>query len=425
MLLLLACTATTTLPVGDPVDSGDVEEVGGGAAPTCPSPDDLYADDCVVHYELTVAEADLATMQSTYDAAVANCGGVATDTLRAVHPATLTYGAETLDVGVRLKGNPCTFLAGGKPQFKIDLDYADPTLEWHGVTSLNLEAANYDPTLVKNGLALAIFRDVPGLVAPDANHAALFVNGSFYGLYENVEQINGTFLENHFDEADGNLYWFIWNGHYGSLETNTDVADTSDWDEMEALVNATPDTVSLADFQSRFRALVDVDALLLAFAVEAIVPQTDGVWAGSANCYVYDEPDRGFVYLPWDLDSSFTQPPADLCPACGALPATVDADPITYITGRGPAQKWRAWDLLMELPDERALFLDDLRLVLDAAYDVDTLVARHEATLARIAPYVAEDPYVDVARLEEENDAILAHYAARRAFVEDWLQDAR
>jgi hypothetical protein len=426
MLLLLACTAPggVHLPADDSA-APTVEQLGDAPPAACPAPDDLYADDCVVRYDIDVAEADLATMQATYDAAVSNCGSVAYDTLRAVHPATLHYGAETVDVGIRLKGNPCTFLAGGKMQFRVDLDWLDPTSEFHGVTSLNLESANYDPTLVKNGLALAVLRDVDGLVAPDANHAVLYFNGAFYGVYENLEQINGTFLENHFDDPDGNLYWFIWNGHYGSLETNEDIGDTSDWDTMEALVNATPDSVSLDEFDVRFRELVDVDELLLAFAAEAVVPQTDGVWAGSANCYVYDEPGRGFVYLPWDLDSAFTQPPAELCPACGTLPDTVDADPITYITGRGPAAKWRAWDLLMAIPAERARYLDDLRRVLDEAYDPDTLVARHEATLARIAPYVDQDPFVDRALYESENDAILAFYAQRRAFVESWLEAAR
>ncbi|MDP2307710.1 MAG: CotH kinase family protein [Pseudomonadota bacterium] len=429
MLLLLACVGPKVPPLPDAVDTGYaasvVEGVGDAPPRPCPAPDDLYTDDCVVRYDLELAEEDLATMRATYDAAVASCATVATEVLRAVHPATLRYGDQTLAVGLRLKGNPCTFLAGGKMQFRVDLDHVDPTSEFHGVTSLNLESANYDPTLVKNGLALAVFRDVDGLVAPDANHAAVYINGAFYGVFENVEQINGTFLENHFDEPDGNLYWFIWNGHFGSLETNTDIGDTSDWDAMEALVNATPGTVSSEEFGPRFRELVDVDQLLLVFAAEAVVPQTDGVWAGSANCYLYNEPGRGFVYLPWDLDSAFTQPPAELCPACGTLPDTVDADPITFITGRGPAAKWRAWDLLMAIPEERARYLVALRRVLDEAFDPATLVARHEATLARIEPYVQDDPFVDRALYDAENAELLAFYEERRAFMEGWLEAER
>lgn len=428
LVLLVACAEHRIGGAPDPVDSGTIdtaEALGPGPEAACPAPDDLYADDCVVRYDLDVAVEDLATMQATYDAAAANCGSVSTDTLRAMHPATLRYGDEVVDVGLRLKGNPCTFLAGGKMQFRVDLDWLDPTYEFHGVTSLNLEAANYDPTLVKNSLALAVFRDVEGLVAPDANHAALYINDSYYGVFENVEQINGTFLENHFDDPDGNLYWFIWNGHYGTLESNEEVGDTSDWDTMEALVKATPDTVSYEEFDVRFRELVDVDQLLLAFATEAVVPQTDGVWAGSANCYVYNEPGRGFVYLPWDLDSAFTQPPTELCPACGVLPDTVEADPITFITGRGPAAKWRAWDHLMAIPAERALYLDALQRVLDEAYDAETLVSRHEATLARIEPYVQADAFVDRALYDAENAAILAFYARRRAFLEGWLAAER
>lgn len=55
--------------------------------------------------------------------------------------------------------------------------------------------------------------------------------------------------------------------------------------------------------------------------------------------------------------------------------------------------------------------------------DVDQLllVARHEATLARIAPYVERDPFVDRTLYDSENAAILAFYAQRRAFLEAWL----
>ena len=414
-------------PPAKTLDSGgsDTAESLDEAPANCPNPADLYDERCVVRYALTIDEADWTAMQDAHDRAVANCGDTAT--LREPHPAVLTYGTETRDVTIRLKGNPCTFLDGGKLQFRIDLN-AVVDSPFHDVTSINLEAADYDPTGQKNGLAYSVFRDA-GLVDPHGNFAALYVNGAFYAVYENIEQINGQFLDNYFPDSTGNLYFFIWNGAYGELRSNEDVADVSRWTEMQALVDSTPTTTNLEEFETRFGELFDIDELLLAMAAEAVIPQVDGVWAGSANCYVYDDPlgcdGAGCMqYLPWDLDSAFVAPPLDLCPACGSEPDTITADPFTFISGRGPAARWRAVDLLLELPDRRQQFLDDIASVLEV-YDVDTLEARQAERFAAIDPYQAVDPKVDYDRFVESNTELAGVFAARKAFLEDWLETAR
>lgn len=426
--LLLACTETAPAPssadTAEIPDSGtlaDPAELAPG--PACPHPANLYDPTCVVRYDIAVAEADWAAMQTAYDKAVANCWDTAH--VRDKYPATLTYGAESIDVGIRLKGNACTFLPGGKLQFRIDVDWVNPEATFHGVTSINLEAANYDPTGQKNGLAYSVFREV-GIVSPEANFATLYVNGDFYAAYENIEQINGHFLDRHYEDDTGNLYFFIWDGHYGELRTNEEIGDVSRWTELESLVSATPDSVSWAEFEARIPTLIDVDELLLALATEAVVPQVDGVWAGSANCYVYDNPlgcggTGCFEYLPWDMDSAFVAPPLDLCPACGSSPETEEADPITFISGRGPARKWRLFDLLMEVPDRRSQFVDDLAVVLDTAYDPATLEARHAERFAQLEPWNQLDPKVDYARFVESNAELSALFADRRAFLETWI----
>lgn len=366
-------------------------------------------------------------MQATYDAAVRDCG--IGEALKTYHPAELRFGDESFPVGIRLKGNPCTFLAGGKMQFRIDMDRYVAGQRLRGKERLNLEAANYDPTGLKNGLALEVFRRV-GLVAPRANFASLSVNGVYYGVYENLEHIDEEFLEDNYRDPSGNLYWFIWNGHYGALKTNEEVGDVSRWTEMEALVNATPGTVSLAEFTSRIGTYIDVEATLLALATEAVIPQTDGVWAGSANCYVYDDPagcgGAGCMqYLPWDLDSAFLVPPLDLCPACGSEPGTVDADPITFVTGRGPAAKWRLFTLLVSTDVYRETFVEDLRAALERGYEVEVLEADHAERFALIEPYARLDARVDYDRFVSENERLGAFFAQRADFLERWLEGER
>lgn len=409
-----------TAPVGD-TDSGatGVEVVPD---PACPHPSNLYDPTCVVRYDLVIDPASWGAMQTAYDRAAANCGDTAS--LRVQHPAVLNYGPEVRDVTIRLKGNACTFLPGGKMQLRIDLNDAAPGTTFHDVTAINLEASNYDPTAQKNGLAFQVFRDA-GLVDPQSNFALLYVNDELYAVYENVEQINGQFLDNHYADSTGNLYSFIWNGSYGDLQSNEGVADVSRWTAMQALVDATPGTVSLDEFDARFAAFFDIDQLLLAMAAEAVVPQVDGIWAGSANCYVYDDPagcgGAGCMqYLPWDLDSAFVAPPLDLCPACGTSPETEEADPFTFISGRGPGARWRAVELLLQIPARRAQFVVNIHAILDV-YDPEVLRERQAARFAQIDAYQSVDPKVDYDRFVSSNEELAAFFADRRAFLDGWV----
>ena len=42
--------------------------------------------------------------------------------------------------------------------------------------------------------------------APRSNHAIIYINGEFSGLYANTEQIDSEFCNENFTNGDGNLY---------------------------------------------------------------------------------------------------------------------------------------------------------------------------------------------------------------------------
>ena len=59
--------------------------------------------------------------------------------------------------------------------------------------------------MLRDALSYKIMRDV-GLAAPRTSFAKVYLNGSYWGLYLIVEQVNKTFLKQHFADNDGNLY---------------------------------------------------------------------------------------------------------------------------------------------------------------------------------------------------------------------------
>jgi spore coat protein CotH len=45
-----------------------------------------------------------------------------------------------------------------------------------------------------------------GVIAPRSNHAVIYINGRFNGVFANTEQIDGPFTNKNFDHSGGNLY---------------------------------------------------------------------------------------------------------------------------------------------------------------------------------------------------------------------------
>ena len=77
-----------------------------------------------------------------------------------------------------------------------------------------------------------------GINAPRSNHALIYVNGEFTGLFANTENIDGPYTNQHFDGGGGNLYKEVWpvnsEGESRSdeyfkdgLKTNEEISDVS------------------------------------------------------------------------------------------------------------------------------------------------------------------------------------------------------
>ncbi len=124
--------------------------------------------------------------------------------------ADLWYDGELIpDVGVRPKGNSSLMSAvqSGTSRFslKVDLNFFNAARNLDGVKKLNFNNGFSDPTFIREVLAYEIFEEM-GLPTPRTAFVDLWVNDTHLGLYTMVEQIDKTFLSNHFEDNSGNLY---------------------------------------------------------------------------------------------------------------------------------------------------------------------------------------------------------------------------
>jgi spore coat protein CotH len=214
----------------------------------------------------------------------------------------LTFDGETLDrIGVRYKGSVGAFLgctSGPNPfvpsgpktctklslKLKINWDGADA--EFYGQRRVQLHAMNLDQSLLRDRLGYEMFREA-GVPAPRSTHARVNISGEFIGLFALVEQIDGRFTRDRFEDGTGNLYKEMWpfddsgavrdaDALVDSLKTNEDDASV---DIMQSFAQDLLDAGAASDPDAARRVLgerTDPDAFISYAVVDRAIRHDDG-----------------------------------------------------------------------------------------------------------------------------------------------------
>jgi spore coat protein CotH len=225
--------------------------------------------------------------------------------------ASLSHEGETVaNIGLRIKGEGSFQPLSRKPAFKLKFDEYVPQQAFRGLRRLTLNNLFEDPSFIAERLAYDVYR-AAGVPAPRCNSALVYVNGTFYGVYANVESEDKTFLRRWFTNADGNLYEegqedFVPGAETAfNLETNETANDRSD---MVALIAAVQGATDPATFLADIAGSLDTARFLRFTAVEAAVNQWD-MYAYTVfypnNFRIYHDPvSATFHFIPWGHDMS-------------------------------------------------------------------------------------------------------------------------
>ena len=120
------------------------------------------------------------------------------------YPATFVYdNADTVrNIGVRIKGN--TSRNAQKQGIKLEIDeFVNQT--YQGLKVFNLNGNHNDPSLTRELLSNYVMRKT-GNICMRTNWVQLYINGVYYGLRHQVENIDKKFLTSRFGSSAGNLY---------------------------------------------------------------------------------------------------------------------------------------------------------------------------------------------------------------------------
>jgi len=359
---------------GSGVGTGTAGGAGTGASttPQAHGCSDLFDPTQLIDYAVDISADEWAKMDYEFRNVVAL--KAAGQPYKTYHPVVFHYGAETVgDAMIRLKGDSSwrnTVAYDGdkaKMQFVISFEEVNKAAKFHGISKLVLDMPDNDDTFMQERLGFTTLADLLSLPAPCANSARLTINGQYYGLYTNEENVGHSYVKRIFPEApDGDLF----EGGY-TPKTN-DLAPN--WTRL--------DTFWAAHDIGAMAAIVDIDDSVTEWAAEALLNDGDGYYGGGHNFYIYDYPGKGYRWLIDDADATF------------AWIGRSDYSPIYWWAGRGTQQKpGQHYLIVMGDPPSRAKYIAALRQLL-AQWDAGRVQGWIDTFAAQIADAVATDPHL-------------------------------
>ncbi len=278
--------------------------------------DQVFEEDQVLIVELQFSQI------SFWDSLVANYESE-TYMLAAV---TITDNAGTSEfdsIGIRLKGNSSYNHPGEKKSFKIDFNRYVDSMTYDGLKKLNFNNCFKDPTFMREKIYYEIC-EAAGINAPRANYANVYMNDTFWGFYELVEQVDDEFLKTHFDDQSENLFKagdaFGMGGGGASADLNYYGTDQTDYDGSYTLENNTDennwnDLIDLLDFinnssdeefSTQLADHFNVPQLISSFVLYNYFSNLDSYLNSARNYYVYNKDSSGiWEWINWDCNEAF------------------------------------------------------------------------------------------------------------------------
>lgn len=318
---------------------------------------------------------------------------------------TLLYGDATLPVRIHIKGSSTWQAISQKPSLVVDVNGVVAGTEFLNAKKFYLHNQMYDPSMMSETLSYGFYR-AWGYPAARTNYAHLTVNDADYGLYTIVEPYNDDFLEDWFDDPDGNLY-----------ENSAAYCDVWDVDCMEHEETDEGDDNALhrlggatrsGDFATDVWPLLNGDRFIQYLAFEAGIAHWDSYSYDLSNYVLYHEPTSDtWTMLTQSMDLDYGWRPWSY-PECGMY--GIDAG--TYTMGALAAQ-------CQEDPACHAAFVAGVVQVADGLEAADG-AARVAELDALIGDAVRADP-----RKQYGNSDYTDHVACLKGFFAERPGDLR
>lgn len=242
-------------------------------------------------------------------------------------PATLSMDGKIYpNVGVRFKGQTSyQRVTSQKKSFNITMDYADPDQDLKGYQTLNLNNSFEDNSFMREVFYENITR--PFSTSLKANYLHLYINDQDWGIYPNVQALDGNYVKEWFLSNDGSRWRcerISGGGGAGGFGAGTSTLnylgdDTSAYKPNYTLKHTTVEnpwsdllrvtkilnTVSLNQLEDSLKKVLDIDRALWFIAKEIMFGDDDSyVNKGGMDYYaIYQKDVERLIPLEYDANS--------------------------------------------------------------------------------------------------------------------------
>ena len=269
---------------------------------------------------------------------------------------TMDNGATNHGVGARYRGNTSYTGMGSsapvKKSVNLDIAYSDTNGVLMGYSTLNLNNAYMDETIMRESLYFNTMRQYA--VSPACCLAQLYINGANWGVYSCAQQENGDLIKEYFPSNDGDrwrapnmpaggggggpggapggggssgssAFGYLGNTNLSSYQSNYELKsdyNTNAWSRLIQAIYVLNNTAT-AQFRDKVEDYFAVDRWLWFLAVENIFADDDSYWNKGADYCFYYEPESGRIHpVEHDGNEAFTAGDASLTPVQGASDAS-------------------------------------------------------------------------------------------------------
>ncbi len=223
------------------------------------------------------------------------------------------------NVGVGFRGASSFFMVGpgSKRSLTISMDLVDSEQKLMGYKSLNLLNSNGDGTLMRSVLYSHVANQF--LPTPLVNLVRVVINGEDWGIYQNAQQFDKTFVRDSFKSKAGSRWkvpgsprgggglTFVSNSvdDYRRLYTIKSEDTDAAWKRLILLcktLNETP----VDQLENELSSILDIDNALRFLAVDVALINNDGYWVRASDYNLFLDEKGIFKLVPHDMNESFS-----------------------------------------------------------------------------------------------------------------------
>jgi hypothetical protein len=263
---------------------------------------DLYSIDSIQKIEIYFHQSNWDYMMDT--AKIGLDGYILSDSV-------VINGKSMDSVGVKYKGNSSFNSLRTKNPLTISLDEFKDN-KYKTYKTLKLSNCYQDPSMIREVLAYNILAKY--MYCPQANFAQVYVNGAYYGVYSNIENINKQFCATHFNTGENTLIKCNPSNVVAANKSNLKyiTTDSIDYEQRYEIKSnyGWHDLVTLCDSltnaPSKLTSFFNIDRVLWMLAFDNVLVNLDSyIGLYSQNYFINKDATGKYNPIVWDLNMSF------------------------------------------------------------------------------------------------------------------------